>query len=91
MQNQKRYWMRGGIAGLLISIIVLIATELATTCVGICPAFNSLFRDAVLIYGAFVVGGATLGVFLGWLCYGKIKNRRQSFAKSTLKPITNNL
>jgi len=74
--KQKRYWLRGGVMGLIISVIALIIIEVATKCVGICPRFSAFLPEIIFIYGVFIIGGILLGILIGWL-YGKIKNRNK--------------
>ncbi|OGI93579.1 hypothetical protein A3A03_00415 [Candidatus Nomurabacteria bacterium RIFCSPLOWO2_01_FULL_40_18] len=85
--NQKRYWLRGGIVGLILVFIILILSgiyfffcfrsygELPSYCSSInflnYPEHYLLFLDSLVSNLAFYIG---FGVILGWL-YGKIKNR----------------
>ncbi|OHA25903.1 MAG: hypothetical protein A3C06_00415 [Candidatus Taylorbacteria bacterium RIFCSPHIGHO2_02_FULL_46_13] len=79
---KKRYWLRGGITGLVISIIFLIYFNLISQCIGDCPDFKLDFKfQDIWIALAVMYGGTTVGSFIGgsiigWL-YGKIKNRKK--------------
>ena len=80
---QKRYWLRGGIAGLVASIVIyLIVPAACSDFYRIGPIYPT---DQPICY-ALVVNGRwfeiliivlAFGLFVGWL-YGKIKNRKQN-------------
>ncbi len=73
--KEKRYWLRGGLTGLIIAIITYFFIR--ASCVGVyintdattgsgCPQ-NSIYSELILFF--------IIGTFLGFL-YGKIKNRK---------------
>ncbi len=71
----KKFLLKGGIVGFILTTTALVAIEVATTCVGICPKFSSLLPGIVIIYGAFILGGTILGIILG-LIMAKIRNHK---------------
>lgn len=89
MQNTKKYWLRGGIWGIIIWIfLIFIQTFTFKLNFGIVVAQN-WWNYALWSMGIDRIGGGSLeswvliplaylfaGIFLGWL-YGKIKNRNK--------------
>lgn len=67
----KKYLLRGGIVGLIVTAIVLVVVELSTKCSGYYSGLRlpekAFLADAFVIYGLFVAGGIIAGVILGWI------------------------
>ncbi|MCR4334237.1 MAG: hypothetical protein NUV47_00705 [Patescibacteria group bacterium] len=77
---QKRYWLRGGIVGLIASIfVVLVTSSICSDFYRIGPAYPT---DQPVCYSLIVNGiwqeiailVFLLGLVIGWI-YGKDKNR----------------
>ena len=87
---QKRYWLRGGIAGLifviLASFLMLANRDLAESLILSTPI---MWVNSLISYGLYFIFGSKMsflasyivwpeyfiiGAIIGWL-YGKIKNR----------------
>lgn len=75
MQNQKRYWLREGIIGFFVGILIAFLFSLVTMNDEPIWLYNASVKE---ILGFFLPAGiklAILGMLVGWI-YGKIKNRK---------------
>ena len=89
--KQKRYWLRGGIIGLIIGVVVDLWFASSMRCISsylnadgtmgsMCPGKLDLFLTSLKVDTIYYI--LTLfviilvGLLLGWL-YGKIKNRNK--------------
>ena len=64
----KRYWLRGGMYGLAISVVLFLITVSVSD-----QGLQFLILLALPIVAVFLI---VLGLVIGWL-YGKIKNRNK--------------
>ena len=91
MQTDKKYWLKGGIVGIIVNLsytIYMIFTINPGDRLGIIFAtihnvFGRIliapFYRGISIYADFVaalITGFVVGIILGWI-YGKIKSRKQ--------------
>jgi hypothetical protein len=67
--RQKKYWLRGGVIGIIIYILAVLIVFTTTMdkgeYAGFAPFFWSIYFSPIIL----------LGLLFGWL-YGKIKNRK---------------
>jgi len=77
---QKRYWLRGGVTGLVLFCLVFVFMSLKNTGkISVSDAFSCSSGHGpclVIINYGLVFFFILVGSFLGWL-YGKIKNRNK--------------
>ena len=86
---KKRYWLRGGMVGLVLGVILDLWLLTQGACVGlnadgtsICPTKLSdiflidLKMTPVYFHFIVVITLFLVGIIIGWL-YGKIKNRNK--------------
>lgn len=87
--NPKRYWLRGGIIGAIISIAFDLWHMFRPSCIGLsedgsssCPRGFDIVIDNwnynSVTYLIIIVISFSMGVFVGWL-YGKIKHKIKQF------------
>ncbi len=85
--RKKRYWLRGGITGIVLAIVFFILQiMLGLDCMKysfhtiepsfICGSFELLYSFEVFRLFVSPVGLIILGLIIGWL-YGKIKSEHQ--------------
>lgn len=74
----KKYLLKGGLVGLIVTVVELIIIELSTKCSGYCLGSRlpekTFFESAVIIYILYIFVGIIFGVILGWII-GRIKNK----------------
>ena len=83
----KRYWLRGGIVGTIVAIVISIYSAMQDTCIGsylntdgtmgtVCPKVNIMMniQNSIGYEFAIVIVLFTISAIVGWI-YGKIKNR----------------
>jgi len=76
IKNMKKYLLRGGLVGLIVTITALVVVELAITCNGYCPKLSAFLPNIIWIYGSIILGGVLLGILLGFI-FAKIKKNNK--------------
>jgi hypothetical protein len=72
----KRYWLRGGMAGLLFGFALIVFAPIITPLFphGEIPLDVMVFAPFNYVPFAFLIEFMLIGIVLGWL-YGKIKSK----------------
>ena len=75
---KKRYWLRGGISGLIAVIVVILFIQITARPSGYEVDFQGIYLVRLILigFGVPLVGGFIVGSAIGWI-YGKIKNRNK--------------
>ena len=70
----KKYWLRGGITGLIIGILIVLYIQLTahSSGYGIQFQLKDIWIALVITIGGPIVGGFIVGSIIGWI-YGKVK------------------
>lgn len=74
--KQKRYWLRGGVVGLIIGILIVLYIQFTAQPSGYVAElpFKYMWLPLLITFGGPTVGGFAVGSLCGWI-YGKIKNK----------------
>ncbi len=85
--NHKRYWLRGGIIGIILAILYFpFQAMLGLGCMKsfnlkepsfICDSFTALYSSNFLRFLFSPLGLIILGLIIGWI-YGRSKNRKNN-------------
>ena len=74
----KRYWLKGGVVGSIVGILIILLIQLTAHQSGYDIQFQGKYLVSLLTValGGPIIGGFVIGSIAGWL-YGKIKNRNK--------------
>jgi uncharacterized BrkB/YihY/UPF0761 family membrane protein len=70
--NKKRYWLRGGIIGIILGIILSVSNYFLAGVIGLFTMFPALFNGLNITYGIEHCGGGCWGADIYSGCIGLI-------------------